>query len=465
MPQGFSDQGAVRRVTGLQVRPVILRDSLLDDVTEAVILIERLDAAGVDNLLQGQRSIGAKVLNQHAMSGCIVGHMLGGVVLADDAGTVDVARAIGMPQGFGGQSTVRSVAGLKVRPVILRDSLLDDVTEAVILIERLDAAGVDNLLQGQRSIGAKVLNQHAMSGCIVGHMLGGVVLADDAGTVDVARAIGMPQGFGGQSTVRSVAGLQVRPVILRDSLLDDVTEAVILIERLDAAGVDNLLQGQRSIGAKVLNQHAMSGCIVGHMLGGVVLADDAGTVDVARAIGMPQGFGGQSTVRSVAGLKVRPVILRDSLLDDVTEAVILIERLDAAGVDNLLQGQRSIGAKVLNQHAMSGCIVGHMLGGVVLADDAGTVDVARAIGMPQGFGGQSTVRSVAGLKVRPVILRDSLLDDVTEAVILIERLDAAGVDNLLQGQRSIGAKVLNQHAMSGCIVDHMLGSVVLADDA
>ena len=60
----------------------------------------------------------------------------------------------------------------------------------------------------------------------------------------------------------------------------------------------------------------------------------------------------------------------------MTEAVILIERLDAAGVDNLLQGQRSIGAKVLNQHAMSRRIVDHMLGGVVLASDAGTVDVA-----------------------------------------------------------------------------------------
>src|SRR6202022_3799589 len=162
MPQGYGGQGAVRGVTGLDVRPVLLRDRLLDDVAEAIILIERLDAAGVDGLLQGQRSIGAKVLNQHAMSRCIVGHMLGGVVLADDAGTVDVARAIGMPQGFGGQSTVRSVARLKVRPVILRDSLLDDVTEAVILIERLDAAGVDNLLQGQRSIGAKSLKTPAM---------------------------------------------------------------------------------------------------------------------------------------------------------------------------------------------------------------------------------------------------------------------------------------------------------------
>src|SRR6267143_308510 len=148
MPQGFSDQGAVRRVTGLKVRPVILRDSLLDDVAEAVILIERLDAAGVDNLLQGQRSIGAKVLNQHAMSRRIVDHMLGGVVLVSDAGTVDVARAIGMPQGFGGQSTVRSVAGLVIRSVRLHRGLLDDVTEAVILIERLDAAGVDGLLQG-----------------------------------------------------------------------------------------------------------------------------------------------------------------------------------------------------------------------------------------------------------------------------------------------------------------------------
>src|ERR1700737_3576918 len=148
MPQGYGGQGAVRRVTGLKVRPVILRDSLLDDVTEAVILIERLDAAGVDNLLQGQRSIGAKVLNQHAMSGCIVDHMLGGVVIASDAGTVDVARAIGMPQGFGGQSTVRSVAGLVIRSVRLNHGMLDDVAEAIILIECRDAAGVDGLLQG-----------------------------------------------------------------------------------------------------------------------------------------------------------------------------------------------------------------------------------------------------------------------------------------------------------------------------
>src|SRR5260370_31786 len=119
---------------------------------------------------------------------------------------------------------------------------------------------------------------------------------------------------------------------------------------------------------------------------------------------MRQGFGGQSTVRSVTGLKVRPVILRNSLLDDVTEAVILIERLDAAGVDNLLQGQRSIGAKVLNQHAMSGCIVGHMLEVLVDAAAAETVAVARAVAMPQGFGGQSTVRSVAGLVIRSVRL-------------------------------------------------------------
>src|SRR5260370_693075 len=151
---------------------------------------------------------------------------------------------------------------------------------------------------------------------------------------------------------------------------------IVGIQRRDAAGVDGLLQDQRSIGAKVLNQHGLPECSVGQMLGGVVLADDYGTVDVARAIGMPQGFGGQSAVRSVTGLKVRPVVLRNSLLDDVTEAVILIERLDAAGVDNLLQGQRSIGAKVLNQHAMSRRIVDHMLGGVVLVSDAGTVDVA-----------------------------------------------------------------------------------------
>src|SRR5260370_25616433 len=88
---GFGDQGAGRGITGQKIRSVLLRHRLLDDMTEAVILVERPDAAGVDNLLQGQRSIGAKVLNQHAMSRRIVDHMLGGVVLASDAGTVDVA--------------------------------------------------------------------------------------------------------------------------------------------------------------------------------------------------------------------------------------------------------------------------------------------------------------------------------------------------------------------------------------
>src|SRR5260370_31787770 len=100
MPQGYGGQGAVRRVTGLDVRPVILRDSLLDDVTEAVILIQHRGAAGIDGLLQGQRSIRAKVFDQYAMSRCIVDRMLGGVVLPDDAVTVDVARSIAMPHGF-----------------------------------------------------------------------------------------------------------------------------------------------------------------------------------------------------------------------------------------------------------------------------------------------------------------------------------------------------------------------------
>ena len=74
-------------------------------------------------------------------------------------------------------------------------------------------------------------------------MLGGVVLAGDAVAVDVARAIGVAEGFGGQGTVRSVTGLDVRPVLLNHGMLDDVAEAVVLIECRDAAGVDGLLQG------------------------------------------------------------------------------------------------------------------------------------------------------------------------------------------------------------------------------
>src|ERR1700730_15890957 len=148
-----------------------------------------------------------------------------------------------MPQGFGGQGTVRSVTGFGIRSVLLNHGLLRDVAEAVVLIERLDAAGVDGLLQDQRSISAKVFNQNALPRWIVDHMLGGVVLAGDAVAVDVARAIGVAEGFGGQGTVRSVTGLDIRSVLLNHGMLDDVAEAIILIECRDAAGVDGLLQG------------------------------------------------------------------------------------------------------------------------------------------------------------------------------------------------------------------------------
>src|SRR3979490_3151162 len=146
-------------------------------------------------------------------------------------------------------------------------------------------------------------------------MLGGVVLASDAVTVDIAGAIGMPQGFSDEGAVGSVTGLDIRSALLNHGLLHDVTEAVILSERRDAAGVDGLLQDQRSIGAKVFNQHALPRWIVDHMLGGVVLAGDAITVDIARAIGVAEGFGDQCAVGSVAGLDIF-ALLNHGLLRD-----------------------------------------------------------------------------------------------------------------------------------------------------
>src|SRR5258708_1468338 len=129
----------------------------------------------------------------------------------------------------------------------------------------------------------------------------------------------------------------------------------------------------------------MPRCIVDRMLGGVVLADDTVTVNVARAIDVLEGFGGQGTILCITGLAARSALLRYGTLDRVTKAVILIKRLDAAGVDSLLQGQRSIRAKVFDQHAVPRWIVDRMLGGVVFADHVVTVDVTRAIGVQEGF--------------------------------------------------------------------------------
>src|SRR5258708_39805433 len=95
---------------------------------------------------------------------------------------------------------------------------------------------------------------------------------------------------------------------------------------------------------------------------------------------------------------------------------------------------------------MPRCIVDRMLGGVVLADETVTVNVARAIDVLEGFGGQVTIRRVTGLDERSVHLRHGLLGDGTKAVILFKLLDAAAVDNLLQGQRSIREEVYDQHA-------------------
>src|SRR6267143_4390 len=133
MPQGYGGQGAVRGVTGLDVRPVILRDRLLDGVAEAVILIERLDAAGVDGLPQDQRSIGAKVFNQHALPRWIVDHMLGGVTLADDAGTVDVARAIGVLDCLAGFKSRRIERELIERAIDITRCELRAVTFGVVI--------------------------------------------------------------------------------------------------------------------------------------------------------------------------------------------------------------------------------------------------------------------------------------------------------------------------------------------
>jgi len=48
VPERFSRQGAIRRITGLGNGPILLRYGLLNDVTQAIILIERLDAAGIN---------------------------------------------------------------------------------------------------------------------------------------------------------------------------------------------------------------------------------------------------------------------------------------------------------------------------------------------------------------------------------------------------------------------------------
>src|SRR5260370_972490 len=182
------------------------------------------------------------------------------------------------------------------------------------------------------------------------------------------------------------------------------------------------------------------------------------------AVSVPGGFGGQGTVRSVTGLEIRPVLLRQRLLDGVAEAVILIERPASAGVDRLLQGQRSIRAKVFNQYAMLRRIVDHMLRGVVLADEAVIVDVARAIGVTD---------CLARLKSRPIeselieraidITRCELREMTAGGVVATIDREIA-VDRLPEGEIAVGKEAFDRCGDAAGANDIVLGCVLLASN-
>src|SRR6266571_9564690 len=83
------------------------------------------------------------------------------------------------------------------------------------------------------------------------------------------------------------------------------------------------------------------------------------------------------------------VALHHRFLRNVSEPVILIERLDAVAIDRLPERRRAVEMKLLDQNAVPGRIVDDVLRGVVLARDVVAVDIARAVGVPDGLAGYS----------------------------------------------------------------------------
>jgi hypothetical protein len=138
----------------------------------------------------------------------------------------------------------------------------------------------------------------------------------------------------------------------------------------------------------------------------------------------------------------------------------LIERLDAAGVDGLLQGQRSIRPIVFDQHAVSGRIADGMLGGVVLADDAVTVDVARAVGMPDGLACFSSRPIEIELIERAVEIPRCECREMTGGIVIGAGDRAVAIDRLPEGQIAVGKEALDQRGKAAGIDDIMLGCVI-----
>ncbi len=63
----------------------------------------------------------------------------------------------------------------------------------------------------RRAVRSKLLNQDGVSRWVVHHVLRGVVLADDPVSVDVTRAVGVPERLCGKGSIRRVSGLEIRP--------------------------------------------------------------------------------------------------------------------------------------------------------------------------------------------------------------------------------------------------------------
>src|SRR6266571_9042896 len=112
------------------------------------------------------------------------------------------------------------------------------------------------------------------------------------------------------------------------------------------------------------------------------------------------------------------VALHHRFLGDVAEPAILIERLDAVAIDRLAERRRAVEMKLLDQNAVPGRIVDDVLRGIVLARDVVAVDIARAVGVPDGLAGYGPHGVESELIERAVGVTRRKLRDVAGPVVV-----------------------------------------------
>src|SRR6266568_6991493 len=100
--------------------------------------------------------------------------------------------------------------------------------------------------------------------------------------------------------------------------------------------------------------------------------------------------------------------------------------------------------KLLDQNAVPGRIVDDVLRGVVLARDVVAVDIARAVGVPDGLAGYGPHGVESELIERAVGVTRRKLRDVAGPVVVSAGNRAVDVDHLPEGEIAIGQEAFEQ---------------------